>query len=120
MRIRAFGQHLHLSIATLVVLESILLFGCFIAGEYLVGHESVWQLVKEAWIRGLLFSVIMVLNLLAFGLYSSRQRARVGGIAIRVIAAICAGIAVMAAFFYVIPSLRVDRGVIAITIVFTL
>ncbi len=120
MRIRAFGQHLHLSIAALVALESILIFGCFIAGESILGHAPVWQLVRQNWINGLLFSGIIVLNLLAFGLYSARQRARAGGIAIRVIAAICAGITIISLFFYVIPVLRTDRGVIGIAIVLTL
>ncbi len=41
------------------------------------------------------FSMVMVISLLALGLYSARQRARVGGIAARVVVALFAGVVVI-------------------------
>jgi sugar transferase (PEP-CTERM system associated) len=56
----------------------------------------------------------MVVSLLAFGLYSARQRARSVGIFIRVIAAVGGGIVVTALFFYIIPNLWIGRGVLSL------
>lgn len=66
------------------------------------------------WPRALLFSVVMVISFLAFGLYSTRQRARLAGIVLRVTVALATGFALTGALFYLIPTLWIGRGVIAL------
>jgi sugar transferase (PEP-CTERM system associated) len=64
--------------------------------------------------RAVLFSMVMVLCLLAFGLYTARQRARIAGLVIRVAAAVAAAMSLMAAALYIVPGLWIDRGVVLI------
>ena len=120
MRIRAFGQHLHVSIAVLAALESVLLFTFFMVATWFRSSAPLRAVVDVFWPQGVFYTAVMVLNLLAFGLYSARQRARVGGIAVRIFAAIGAGITIISVAFYALPSFRVDRGVIAVSVVATL
>ncbi len=120
MRIRVFGQYLHVSIATLVGLEGALLFAFFMGAVILDLSEPWRTLVRLHWPSGVLYSVIVAISLLAFGLYSSRQRARASGIIVRIVASVGAGVLVLTLLFYVWPSLRVDRTIIGLAVIFTL
>jgi sugar transferase (PEP-CTERM system associated) len=115
MRIRVFGHYLHGSIGALVALESMLLFCVFILATVLrLGGEGVHQHVAVYWPQAFLFTAALVICLLAFGLYSSRQRARTTGIVVRVAAAVTAGITIVTLFFFFIPNVWVGRGVLLI------
>src|SRR5262249_56439216 len=57
---------------------------------------------------------VMLVSLLAFGLYSARQRAQMAGLFIRAGAALAAATCLMAAALYILPGLWIDRGVVAI------
>ena len=117
MRIRLFGQHLHLSFFALAAAETGLFFGLLIAAG-LVRLGPHLALIDRAegplWPRAVVFSLALVASFLAFGLYSVRQRARSIGIVIRVIAAVFAGVVATTVIFYAIPALWIGRGVIAI------
>jgi sugar transferase (PEP-CTERM system associated) len=66
------------------------------------------------------FGVVNLVSVLAFGLYSSRQRARTAGVFVRLVAAISAAGVVTAATFYVVPDLWLGRGVLALSSLFSL
>ncbi len=66
-----------------------------------------------------MFSAIVLICLLAFGLYSARQRAQLSGVLVRVVAALLIATAVLAAVFYLVPSLRLWRGVEALAVIMT-
>jgi sugar transferase (PEP-CTERM system associated) len=107
MRIRVFGQYVHLPFAVLTAVEATWFFAAFVAAAVVGLHLDVAAIVPTIaaiWPQALLFSFVMVTSLLALGLYSARQRARVGGVAVRVIVAIAVGIMVMAVLFYVLPA----------------
>ncbi len=120
MRIRAFGQFLNLPFAVLTAVEAGLFFAAFIAasavrvplvpGTFAAG--AVRLLVAHVWPRALLFSLVVVVCLLALGLYSARQRARVGGVAVRICVAFLAAIIVIALFLYLMPGLWIGRDVL--------
>ena len=117
MRIRLFGQSLPFSITVLAVLEAglfyLVLTGAGLArfGLDLDAFER-WQ--GPLWPRAMLFSATMFMSLLAFGLYSTRQRARSIGLIIRVIAAVSAGVAATAVFLFLLPDLWIGRDVLAL------
>jgi sugar transferase (PEP-CTERM system associated) len=114
MRFRLLGEYVHVSIATLAVVEFAVYFMAFILAAVLrfgVDLPEFERANGPLWPTALLFSVLMTVCLLAFGLYSARQRARIFGIAMRLLAAVIAGVAVTAIVCYVIPTLRVGRGV---------
>jgi sugar transferase (PEP-CTERM system associated) len=117
MRIRLFGQYVHMSIAVLAALEMALFFAVLVGAGLLrfrldLNATELFQ--GRLWPRAVLFSLTMCMSLLAFGLYSARQRARSAGIVVRVAAAIGAGIAVTAVAFFLIPNLWIGRGVLAL------
>jgi hypothetical protein len=93
MRIRLIGEHVHFSIVALaaggacgsaalafVVSQST----CVSAADLAMSSENTYGPV---WSRALVFSVVMVVCLAAFGLYSARQRARTIGTVLRIIVA---------------------------------
>lgn len=117
MRIRLFGQYLHMSMVVLAAFETMLFFGLLIgAGLVRLGSDlgEIQRLDGPLWPRAVLFSAVMVASLLAFGLYSTRQRARSAGIFVRVLAAVAAGIVITALCFYVVPDLWIGRGVLSL------
>lgn len=116
MRIRLFGQYLHMSFIVLAALEAILFFFVLIGAGFLrfgPGLATFVRLQGPLWPRAALFSSSMVVSLLAFGLYSARQRARSAGIFVRVVAAVAASITVTTLGFYIIPDLWIGRGVLS-------
>ena len=82
MRIRAFGQYIHLSIAVLAAVEATLFFIAFMAACLIRFHTDLASLERTlgdpVWPRALAFSGVLVVSLLSFGLYSARQRAASG------------------------------------------
>ncbi len=122
MRIRLFGQYLHMSFIVLAALEAILFFFLLLAAglvRFGPGLSSFARLQGPLWPRAVLFSGAMVASLLAFGLYSARQRARSAGIFIRVVAAVTSGIVLTAVCFYIIPDLWLGRGVLGLAALWT-
>jgi sugar transferase (PEP-CTERM system associated) len=118
MRVRLFSQYLHASIVVLAALETLVFFFVLYgAGALRLGSAASELYHGPLWYRGLLFSCAMVGSLLAFGLYSARQRARSIGILLRVVAAVGTGFAVTALFFFLIPTLWLGRGVLGIAAV---
>jgi sugar transferase (PEP-CTERM system associated) len=120
VRIRLLGQHVHAAIACLSLVEALGFFAAVYLAVLARFHVDLSSLssLKEirgaVWPRALLFSVIMVTSLLAFGLYSTRQRARLAGMALRVIMALITGFAVTGTLFYLVPGLWIGRGVVTI------
>jgi sugar transferase (PEP-CTERM system associated) len=120
MRIRVFGQYVYLSIAILTVIEAVLMYGAVYGAAYARFHQDLgdlwhWeQLYGALWPRALLFTFIMVMSFLAFGLYSARQRAQFTGIVLRLAVALGTGLAATSALFYLIPYLWIGRGVVGL------
>lgn len=121
MRIRVLGQYVYLSIAILTVIEAALFYGSVYGAVFARFHadygslESVKDLHGALWPRALLFTVTMITCLLAFGLYSARQRAQFAGIVLRLAVALGTGLAATAALFYLIPDLWIGRSVVALS-----
>jgi len=118
MRLRLFGQFVHGSIAALAAAEAAAFVGTlYLAYRIRFGtwHPAAPESARDVlWPCAAVFSGAVVVSLLAFGLYSSRQRARLAGLSVRLIAATAAAAVVTAAAFYVVPSLWIGRGVLAL------
>ena len=117
MRIRILGQFVHGSLAVLAFVELAVLCGAMLVAtlvRFREGVEAIEIQQGPLWPRMLIFSALMMGSLFAFGLYSSRQRALAFGIALRVVAAICAGTALTAVCFYILPNVWMGRGVMAL------
>jgi FlaA1/EpsC-like NDP-sugar epimerase len=118
MRLRLFGQYVYASIAALAAVEALAFFGTlYLAYRIRFGtwHPTAPESIRDVlWPCAAVFSGAVVVSLLAFGLYSSRQRARIAGLFVRLIAATAAAALVTAAAFYVVPSLWIGRGVLGL------
>ena len=117
MRIRVLGQYTHVSIVALAIAEAVICFMALLVAavaRFRTDLPTIELNEGALWPRALLFSCVMFISLLAFGLYSARQRSRSSGIFLRVVMAVGAGLAVNAVFFYLIPYLAIGRGVIAL------
>jgi FlaA1/EpsC-like NDP-sugar epimerase len=124
MRVRLFGQYVHISIAVLAAIEAgIYLCSMLLAFRLRLGH---WHPVTPdnapyaLWLCAGVFGTANLISSLAFGLYSSRQRARTAGVFVRLVAAIGAALVVTAAIFYVVPSLWVGRGILGLSSLFSI
>ena len=118
MRIRVLGQYFSASIALLSAVEA-LVFVIAVYGAALVcfhvdlgGLPQLSVIEGALWPRALLFSAVMLISLLAFGLYSSRQRARLVGVALRVTLAHSTGLVITVILFYLVPALWIGSEVI--------
>jgi sugar transferase (PEP-CTERM system associated) len=124
MRIRVFGQYVHMSIAVLAAVEAALFFAAFMVAcviRFNVDLSVVERNLNTAiWPRALLFSATLVVTLLSFGLYSARQRAQLGGRAMRILVAVGAGVAALSVFLYLLPHQWIGRGALAIATMISL
>jgi sugar transferase (PEP-CTERM system associated) len=124
MRIRVLGQFVPVSIAVLALVEGLIAFLALygaVSVRYAVPLLHVRQLEREfgpMWPRGLVFASVVVISLLAFGLYSGRQRAQLTGVFVRLVAALVIASGAMAAIYYLLPSLTLWRGVAALAAIF--
>jgi len=123
MRVRLFGQYVHVSIAALAAIEALIFFVSMVLA-YRVRFDHWMPLAASSkntlWFCAIVFGAANLISVLAFGLYSSRQRARTAGVFVRLVAAICAAGVVTAAVFYTVPDLWLGRGVLALSSLFSL
>ena len=111
------------SIVALAMLElCVLAFAFDVAVHFRFRHDLLFLENKVGALepRMLAFSIAILLGLLAFGLYSPRQRARAFGILVRLVASVCVGTAIAAAIFYFAPAVWVGRGVLALAALLSL
>jgi sugar transferase (PEP-CTERM system associated) len=115
MRVRILGQYIHLSFAALAVFEALGFFLALVAAGYLrfgFDFKAEQHLQGVLWPRALLFSTATTTSLLAFGLYSTRQRARSVGIVVRAGASVATGFGLTTAVLFIFPNLDIGRGVL--------
>jgi sugar transferase (PEP-CTERM system associated) len=124
MRIRILGQNVPISIAVLAFVEAAIAFvsiyaGALIRFEIPLSHLPLLQQdIGVLWPRAAIFALIVLVCLMAFGLYSARQRAQLSGVLVRVAAALLVAACAVAAVFYLLPSIHLWRGVEALAVVF--
>lgn len=68
------------------------------------------------WPQGLLFAAVMMISLLAMGLYSSRQRASIQGVLVRTVASGVATFIVLGLLYYMLPSMLLGRGLLLLMV----
>jgi sugar transferase (PEP-CTERM system associated) len=123
MRIRVLGQSVPASIAALALVEGALSFLAVYAAaliRYPAALRAPLRLERELgplWPGALLFSAIVVTCVLAFGLYSARQRAQAAGILVRLVVALLVASCVVAAVFFFLPRLGLTRDIAALAVI---
>ena len=120
MPVRLFNGNLHLPAVFLAVSEiAIAVSSVYLAvwvrfsgfSDMLAAFHTT---VGSIWPRASLFAAVLLLSLASLGLYQLRQRTRFTGILVRLLIAVLLAQAMIALVFYVVPSLFVGRGVVAL------
>lgn len=117
--IRIFRHYLRLPFLVLGLVEAGAFLVAFYAGVYLrfsdqpaAIDESVGPLLP----RGIIFSLVLVVALVAVGLYQARLREGRTGIVLREIAGFALGGAGLALIFYLFPTVFTGRGALALAL----
>jgi sugar transferase (PEP-CTERM system associated) len=122
MRLRFLGQFLHMPIAVLAAFEGLLFIAVlFLAAMLRLGTVAPTTFEGSRsglWVCAAVFSVDTLMALAALGLYSSRQRSDLPGLIVRLAVAVAASFVLAAALFYGVPTLRVGRGILALSAFF--
>lgn len=117
MRVKVFGQHVHLSILGLSVIEAAICFGAPFFAINLRFLSSAHVPAYEDFVRGaVVFSISMLMSMMAMGLYASQQRARTAGVALRLLGAAIVATCVLAVVVYLFPAVSFGRGVLGLTL----
>ena len=125
MRIRVLGQNMPVSLGVLALAEALIAAIALYAAVCIrfttpLSHLPLLENeIGPVWPRAVTYSVIVLVCLMAFGLYSARQRAQLSGVMVRVVAALLIASAVLAAVFYLVPALKLWRGVEALAVLLT-
>lgn len=117
MRVRVLGQYLHTQVVVLAILESVLFAVCLYAAYALRFWEDLSA--TPGWFGALVptavvFAIAVTLSFFALGMYTTRQRARFGGLGLRVLVAVIAALIAIASAFYFFPELHLGRGVMVL------
>ena len=122
MRLRFLGQFLHMPLAVLAALEGLLFVAVlFLAAMLRLGTVAPTTFEGSQsglWICAAVFSAGTLIALAALGLYSARQRSDLPGLIVRLAVAVAASFVLAASLFYEVPSLRVGRGILALSAFF--
>jgi len=115
--VRVFRQYVHTPFLMLAGVEAGIFMLSVYAGAYLrffgVAHavrESIGPLLP----RALAYAAIMLLSMLALGLYQPRMRESSPAVLLRLGAAFALGGIAMTLLFYLIPTLYLGRGALAL------
>ena len=113
-------MHLKVPILLLALVEgSLLVFAPYLAAGIRVERAGFATVTAGGDLlpTALLFAFFGLVSLFAVGLYSTRQRSGLAGVLVRISASMIAAAALSAFFFYVFPSLKIERDLLAVTVV---
>ncbi len=114
-KFRLFGHYVHVQFLLLAISELVVIFSISVAiyNYFLaVNTEVATQSALEIGTKIALMSIVFVFFMVAMGLYDTRQRERLSGLVMRLIAALFfAGIA-MTMLYQLIPSLSAGDGLL--------
>ena len=110
---RVFQHHVLPSLVWLAALEAAAFFCAPLVASALlpVGLTSPLDVLMDMAV----FGGTIFLGFTAMGLYSRRQRARLSGVLVRAVAAILAGVAAVAVWSYVVPTLSLPRPALGLS-----
>jgi len=112
--VRLFGHYVSKTFILLGIVETLLLQATIPLGVWLrfpdVVPQSAEAPIFPLWPKALTYSLIIVLCLVAVGLYHRDNRITSSGIFLRIIIALALGSLAMSLVFYVFPSLFLGRG----------
>jgi len=121
--VRIFGHYVSLPLLLLVLVEAAIhVFTVYLAATLRLGvnfHLYVEGSPAPVFPRALVYSVVMLGIMTAFGLYGSALHKKDREYHVRFLASFPAGAVVMAIIFYAIPTIVLGRGLMAMSLFFS-
>ena len=105
-------MQLSIPLAFLGLIETALLLAAWLAAAHLVAGEDPWS-------RAVYFTAVMLLSLFALGMFIARQRARFGGILVRIVTAVGLGTFAVSGLFWLMPHQELDFMELAASALFS-
>ncbi|TMH73642.1 MAG: hypothetical protein E6H51_10075, partial [Betaproteobacteria bacterium] len=122
MSVRIFGHYVSLPLVLLMLVEAAMHVGAvYLAGtlRFLDIHFLIYP--SGGWLpRALLYSLVMLGVMTAFGLYGTALHKSDREYQVRFVASYPAGALLMVIVFYVIPASFLGRGILALSFLFSL
>lgn len=115
-----FKMHLRVPFLLLALLEfCICVVAVFIAAYVRFDGSQITQVssIGSPVLTSLLFGAVMPVTMMAMGLYQSRFRGGILGVFLRSVIGFLCGAAILALLYYLIPPLKLGRGVFALAII---
>ncbi len=115
--IRVFKHYLRVPFLLLGLFEVLVLIAAVYVAAYIRFETNAWQIdeyVGPLLPRALVFAAVMNLAMIAMGLYQARLREGMSGIMLRTAVSFLVGGIGLALLFYIIPSLYIGRGILAL------
>ena len=115
-----FKMHLRVPFLLLALLEfCICVVAVFIASyvRFDGAQHDAMRHISSPIATSVLFGLVMPVTMMAMGLYQSRFRGGIMGVFLRSIIGFLCGAAILALLYYLIPPLKLGRGVFALAIV---
>ena len=114
--VRIFGHYVSKSFVSLGIVEALLLALMLCAGNWLRFIDSTpseTEPVSPLWFKALVYSVVVILAMIAVGLYHRDYREPTRDILLRLVIALGLASLAMSILFYAFPSLYLGRGAFA-------
>jgi len=114
-----FKMHLRVPFLLLALLEfCICIFAVFVAVYVRFDGTQITQVssISSPVATSVLFGLVMPVTMMAMGLYQSRFRGGIIGVFLRSVIGFLSGAAILALLYYLIPPLKLGRGVFALAI----
>ena len=113
-KFRLFGHYVHVQFLLLALFELTTIFSISLAthNHFIVVADSSQYYILEIGAKLALMAAVFVMFLVAMGLYDTRQRERLSGLIMRLIAALFFAAVTMAVLYQFLPSLSVGDGLV--------
>jgi len=114
---RFFRHHIPTEFVFLGIIEFIVLMGSFYLGlELRFGDDGLKQVFQPFLPKAIIYSIVMLMSLIAFGAYQRRSSQSPNMLALRIGGSLLVGMVVLGMTFYVAPVFSFGRGVLALSV----
>ncbi|MBT8137545.1 MAG: TIGR03013 family PEP-CTERM/XrtA system glycosyltransferase [Gammaproteobacteria bacterium] len=116
MPVRIFKHYVQLPVLLLAVFEGLLLVGAVYGGAWIRFSGDIHE-VGAPYVKPFVFAVVVMLSMIAMGLYQTRAYPQKVGMLIRLAASFLLAAVLLALLFYVLPGLYLGRGALMVSLV---
>lgn len=114
---RFFRHHIPTEFVFLGIIEFFILMGAFYLGlELRFGDDGLKQVFQPFLPKAIIYSIVMLMSLIAFGAYQRRSSQSPNMLALRIGGSLLVGMVVLGMTFYVAPVFSFGRGVLALSV----